>query len=101
MKKIILFAVMALGLFACSNQEIDVDDPKAYCWKVTISASLMGQTASQDAYVWCTGAELQEIIDYMDDDFEEITDLGGNYNVNTKKTSIANEQSCMNNNKQY
>jgi hypothetical protein len=92
---------MALGLFACSNQEIDVDDPKAYCWKVTVSASFMGQTATQDGYVWCTGAELQEVIDSVDDDFEEIIDMGGTYSVKTKKSSIANEQSCINNNKQY
>jgi hypothetical protein len=43
----------------------------------------------------------QEVIDSVDDDFEEIIAMGGTYSVKTKKSSIANEQSCINNNKQY
>ena len=66
MKKILFVAATLLALIStsCSNNGgIDVNDPKEYCWKITVSASYMGMEQSSEVYVWADGEEVQDAIE--------------------------------------
>ncbi len=68
MKKLILLAVMAIGLSACSNG-IDVNDPNPYCWAVKIKATVFGYSQEDVQYFWCTGATIQEAIESVKEQY--------------------------------
>ena len=69
MKKILFVAATLLALIStsCSNNGgldgIDVNDPKEYCWTLSVSVSAFGQSETTDENVWATGEDLKKAVD--------------------------------------
>lgn len=97
MKKILFVAATLLALIStsCSNTGgIDVNDPKEYCWKVTVSASYMGYEQSSDAYVWADGADVQDAIEEAKEQLKTFEAMGGSGKVTAVKSNLSTEESC-------
>lgn len=103
MKKILFVAATLLALIStsCSNNGgIDVNDPKEYCWKVTISASYMGIEQSSEVYVWADGEDVQEAIEAAKEELKVIEAVGGSGTVTAVKSNLSTEESCYQANEQ-
>ena len=103
MKKILFVAATLLALIStsCSNNGgIDVNDPKEYCWKITISASYMGMEQSSEVYVWADGEDVQEAIEAAKEELKVIEAVGGTGNVTAVKSNLSTEESCYQANEQ-
>lgn len=103
MKKILFVAATLLALIStsCSNNGgIDVNDPKEYCWKITVSASYMGMEQSSDVYLWADGEDVQEAIDASKEEFKGIEAMGGSVEITAAKSNLSTEESCYQANEQ-
>ena len=102
MKKILFVAATLLALIStsCSNGGIDVNDPKEYCWKETVSASYMGMEYSSEVYVWADGEEVQDAIEEAKEELKVFEAMGGSGKVTAVKSNISNEESCYQANQQ-
>jgi hypothetical protein len=82
MKKLMLFALLAVGLFSCSGDvsQIDVNDPTYYCWEVRATAD--GQSASE--YFWGTGLQVRFVVETTE---EALAEIGIVPNFRVYKTS--------------
>lgn len=103
MKKILFVAATLLALIStsCSNNGgIDVNDPKEYCWKITISASYMGMEQSSEVYVWADGEDVQEAIEEAKEELKVFEAMGGSGKVTAVKSNLSTEESCYQANQQ-
>lgn len=97
MKKNLFVAATLLALIStsCSNNGgIDVNDPKEYCWKVTVSASYMGMEQSSEVYVWADGEDVQEAIEAGKEQLKAFEAMGGSGKVTAVKSNLSTEESC-------
>lgn len=105
MKKILFVAatLLAMVFTSCSNSTggIDVNDPKEYCWKITVSASYMGYEQSSDAYVWADGEDVQKSIETAKKELKAFEAMGGSGKVTAVKSNLSTEESCYQADQQY
>lgn len=93
MKKLVYLAVavVAMAFTACKSGAPDVNDPKSYCWEITATATVAGQSASNTTYFWGTGAEVQRNIDFVKAQYPNIP--GASVDVRAAKSN-KNETEC-------
>lgn len=103
MKKILFVAatLLAMVFTSCSKDNIDVNDPNEYCWKITASASYMGMEQSSDVYVWADGEDVQEAIEITKEQFKGIEAMGGKVKITAAKSNLSTEESCYQADQQY
>ena len=82
MKKLMLFALLAVGLFSCSGDvsQIDVNDPTYYCWEVRVKSG--GQEGS--TYLWGTGLTVRFAVETVQ---ESLREEGLSADIKVYKTS--------------
>lgn len=93
MKKLVYLAVavVAMAFTACKSETPNVDDPKSYCWEITVKATVAGQTASDTTYFWGTGEDVQRTIDLAKAQYANIP--GASVDVKAAKSNM-NETQC-------
>ena len=102
MKKILFVAATLLALIStsCSNGGIDVNDPKEYCWTLSVSVSVAGQSDTINENVWATGEDLKEGIDAAKEEMDAMKSMYQSigitmdYNINAVKNNITSEENC-------
>lgn len=100
MKKLIYLAlaILAVGFTACKSEGLDVNDPKEYCWEITVKGSLPGVNyeTSYVVYVWADAQEVQEAIDDLKSEsgYSEFESMGGKLSITAVKSNITNEYTC-------
>jgi opacity protein-like surface antigen len=103
MKKILFVAATLLALIStsCSNNGgIDVNDPKEYCWTLSVSVSVLGQSETVSENVWATGEDLKEGVDAAKEEMEAMKSMyqslgvSMDYSINTAKNNITSEEAC-------
>jgi hypothetical protein len=103
MKKILFVAATLLALIStsCSNNGgIDVNDPKEYCWTLSVSVSVLGQSETVSENVWATGEDLKEGVDAAKEEMEAMKSMyqslgvSMDYSINTAKNNITSEEDC-------
>ena len=103
MKKILFVAATLLALIStsCSNNGgIDVNDPKEYRWKITITAPYKEMAQFSEVYVWADGEDVQEAIEAAKEELKVIEAVGGTGNVTAVKSNLSTEESCYQENEQ-
>lgn len=102
MKKILFVAATLLALIStsCSNGGIDVNDPKEYCWTLSVSYSVLGESETINENVWATGADIKEGIDAGKEEMEAMKSMyqslgvSMDYSINAAKNNITSEENC-------
>lgn len=106
MKKILFVAATLLALIStsCSNNggigDIDVNDPKEYCWTLSVSVSAFGQSETTDENVWATGEDLKKAVDAAKKEMESVKSMyqsmgmSMDYSINAAKNNITSEEDC-------
>lgn len=102
MKKILFVAATLLALIStsCSNGGIDVNDPKEYCWTLSVSVSVLGESDTINENVWATGEDLKEGMDAAKEEMEAMKSMyqslgvSMDYSINAAKNNITSEENC-------
>lgn len=102
MKKILFVAATLLALIStsCSNGGIDVNDPKEYCWTLSVSVSVLGESETVNENVWATGEDLKEGMDAAKEEMEAMKSMykslgvSMDYSINAAKNNITSEENC-------
>lgn len=103
MKKILFVAATLLALIStsCSNNGgIDVNDPNEYCWTLSVSVSVLGESETVKENVWATGEDLKKGIDASKEEMDAMKSMyqsmgiSMDYSINAAKNNITAEENC-------
>lgn len=104
MKKILFVAatLLAMVFTSCSNSTggIDVNDPKEYCWTLSVSVSVLGQSETVSENIWATGEDLKKGIDASKEEMDAMKSMyqsmgvSMDYSIDAAKNNITSEENC-------